>query len=347
MKNQRIKSNWMKFLLLVLLAMLLYWRIFIAYSKEKIEIEYNLTKLNLDSFAQEDSDVLFDYLTKSSEWHVFPFSGTTIAARRIKSKTCHPVKTSFPDLNFIGIIAYNREPFLNSYRDVSVDLNGSNVNESKYYDKNILAKIGLFKYYFDSSKQKDIFASNLTIESENKRLILNANEMSEDMYRTETTNFLYDVKQQLEKLARHSLNRNVDLSILPYNSYVLSNNSIFLVNKSQDSLDLGVYNISGYVNEGEKGFVSIKVISRSNDEKIQDSGFKESADVEFVGWSNNPEQKFNFCLAVKLGARYPTPETAEAEFQVWFKPANSNKERMLFSQIKTVKIWVDHGLWQR
>jgi hypothetical protein len=347
MKNQKAKHNWMKLLLAIILSsiclILSFNTLTIDEVDDKTKINFSIPKLNLNLFAKENKDVLFDYLTKSSEWHVFPYSGMTIAAKRSNGKMCNPIHRFGQPLDFIGIIAYNEGYFSKSYNEVPDKLGGFNVRESKYNDKNVRVKLSLSE---DSrSEMKNALASKLTIESDNKRLVLNVNEVSEDMRRTKTSSFLYTTQQELEKLTSYSPSKKIDELILPSASTILSENSIFSIQQNPDFFKSTVYHISGYVNEGEKGLISTRVINRSNNKvNIQYSDYgnsPNSPEVEFVGWSDNPKQKFNFCLAVTLGGRYPTPGNAEAEFQVWFKPANNNnKERMLFSQIKTVKVWV-------
>jgi hypothetical protein len=302
--------------------------------KAQSSIKYKIPNLNLDTFSEEKKDILFDYLSKSSEWHVFPVVGMTIAAKREKSKTCNPVQKHFPRSDFTGLIGYAGNNPLSSDSDII----HYPIGETRANDKEIV-NLSLYKYIGKSDAPpgyEPSLGSKLIIESKNKKLILNANEISKNTSRKSTTNFLYDIKGKLEKLAAYSLAKKNYESLLPPGSILVSERSIISIQKGEES-SLGEYNIHGYINAMEKGLIKIKVINLSGDINIQHSGFKDSTDTEYVGWSTNPMQKFNFCLAVQLAARFESPTIANAEFQVWFKPANG-KERMLLSQSQTVDL---------
>jgi hypothetical protein len=173
----------------------------------------------------------------------------------------------------------------------------------------------------------------LIIESKNKKLTVTADEISKDTPRVNTTKFLNATKEQLDKLANiPSTENKVDESLLPVGSVVLSDRPIISIQNEGD-FESGVYKVSGYINEGEKGLITLKVIEKNHD-RIYRADFTGS---EYVGWSTNPMQKFNFCLGVKLWARFGNPERAEAEFQIWFKPADNSPERTIYWQTKTVK----------
>jgi hypothetical protein len=306
--------------------------------KAQSNIKYKIPNLNLDTFSEEKKDILFDYLSKSSEWHVFPVGGMTIAAKREKSKTCNPVQKHFPRSNFTGLIGYAENNPLSSNSDISGAIHHYPIGETRAND-NERVSLPLYKYIGSSDAPpgyEPSLGSKLIIESKNKKLILNANEISKNTSRKSTTNFLYDIKGKLEKLAAYSLAKKNYESLLPPGSILVSERSIISIQKGEES-SLGEYNIHGYINAMEKGLIKIKVINLSGDINIQHSGFKDSTDTEYVGWSTNPMQKFNFCLAVQLAARFESPTIANAEFQVWFKPANG-KERMLFSQSQTVDL---------
>jgi hypothetical protein len=87
--------------------------------KAQSNIKYKIPNLSLDTFSEEKKDILFDYLSKSSEWHVFPVGGMTVAAKREKSKTCNPVQQYFPRSNFTGLIGYAEKNPLSPNPDIS------------------------------------------------------------------------------------------------------------------------------------------------------------------------------------------------------------------------------------
>ena len=318
-------------------------------SNSQYSIQYGIPKLNLDTFAEEKKDILFDYLTKSSEWHVFQSSGATIAVKREESKSCNPVHRGFPKSYFTGLIAHQEGKSSNSSPDIAYVLHYYTINDTESATKsttkandNKTVNLWLHKYTGSVSLDNS-FGSKLIIESKNKKLVLNANEISEGIGRKNTTKFLSNTKKQLEKLTDYSSRGKNHESFLPLGSILLSKQSTISIQQDLHAVfSPGVYNISGYINEGEKGLVKIKVIDRSNGTKIQESGFEDGPDTEYVGWSTNPMQKFNFCLAVSLGSRhgFDNPDRVKAEFQVWFSPTNGKQERMLFSHTQIVDLWM-------
>jgi hypothetical protein len=61
------------------------------------EIEYSIPKLNLNSFSESRKDILVDYLSQSSEWHVFPLYKTIIAKKRSANSKCEPTTEFSPE----------------------------------------------------------------------------------------------------------------------------------------------------------------------------------------------------------------------------------------------------------
>lgn len=305
------------------------------------QIEYSIPNLKLDVFAEEKKDILFDYLTKSSEWHVFPDSGMTIAVKREKSTNCAPINKGFPNSDFTGLIAYKEGKILKSYPDISTILHSDRNTVTTANDNE---KVNLLLHEYpgaDSTGFKDSLLSKLIIESKNKKLAVNANEISKEPSRKTTTTFLYALKQKLEKLASFSTAPKKHESLLSSGSFVMSERSIMSIQADEDRFK-GEYKISGYVNAMEKGLIKIKVINLNDNTNMRHPGFEEEyTHVEYVGWSTNPMQKFNFCLAVNLESRDESLIQTNAEFQVWFKPANSNQERMLLSQSKIVDLFLN------
>jgi hypothetical protein len=312
-------------------------------NKAQSNIKYKIPNLNLDTFSEEKKDILFDYLSKSSEWHVFPVEGMTIAAKREKSKTCNPVQKHFPRSDFTGLIGYAGNNPLSSSSDISGIIHHYPIGETRAND-NERVGLSLYNYIGKSDAPpgyEPSLGSKLIIESKNKKLILNANEISKNTSRKSTTNFLYDIKGKLEKLAAYSLAKKNYESLLPPGSILVSERSIISIQKNEDGFT-GDYKISGYVNAMEKGLIKIKVINLNDNTNMRNPGFeKDGTHVEYVGWSTNPMQKFNFCLVVNLESRDESLIQTNAEFQVWFKPANSNQERMLLSQSKIVDLWLN------
>lgn len=334
MKNSKTK-NFIKYFLVILVVTYTILSSLNRYPtpKDIVAFQYNIPKLNLDIFSEDRKDILLDYLTKSSKWHVFPLSGRIVAARRSDSKTCNLAYKTSSDSKFAGMISYPQISLFGSAVDAPDSMWYYPVQISKAND-NSRVELSLEKV-FDSSGSKNSFGSKLIIESKNKKLTVTADEISKDTPRVNTTKFLNATKEQLDKLANiPSTENKVDESLLPAGSIVLSDHPIISIQNEGD-FESGVYKVSGYINEGEKGLITLKVIDKNHDRIISRAYFTES---EYVGWSTNPMQKFNFCLQVKLWARFGNPERAESEFQIWFKPADNSPERTIYWQTKTVKL---------
>jgi hypothetical protein len=299
---------------------------------KKIYTQYKIPNLNLDFFADNRRDILIDYLTKSSEWHVFPIYETIVAIKRSESKTCNPVIVPFP-----SSYPYRTIPGLGDFLDLYADT--SKIRESSSVPRNMATENSQITLTMENPSepsdnihaQSDALLSDLIIESKNKKLSLHSFDNSEDIHRPITTKFLASTSKELEKLIKFTGKGTqfADQSILPLGSTLISPQPMILV--EQRSRYHGEYNVSGYLNPGQKGFIYLEVIYNKTGKKVFPSQ-KESTNAEYIGWSNDPNQKFNFCIGVQLRGSADEAMNVPVDFQIWFKPANRSPEKMLIQK---------------
>ncbi len=80
----------------------------------------------------------------------------------------------------------------------------------------------------------------------------------------------------------------------------------------RDEFHEGMYVVSGYVNPGEKGYISLRVFHVPSGEEL-DGDVHSWSTVQYVGWSRRPEDKFPFCIDLQAPS-YLTPEESKLEF---------------------------------
>jgi hypothetical protein len=299
---------------------------------EIVHAQYKIPNLNLDFFADDRRDILIDYLTKSSEWHVFPIYETIVAMKRVKSKTCNPVMASFPSSYPDRTI-----PGLGSFLDLYADT--SKIRESSSVPRNMATENSQITLTMENPSepsdnihaQSDALLSDLIIESKNKKLSLHSFDNSEDIHRPITTKLLVSTSKELEKLVKFTKKGNqiADESILPSGSTLISPQPMILVEQPQDQFP-GEYNVSGYINPGQKGFIYLKVIHNRTGKILLSE--QESTNAEYIGWSNNPNQKFNFCIGAELRGSADDARNVPVDFQIWFKPEDRSPEKMLIQK---------------
>jgi hypothetical protein len=300
---------------------------------EIVHTQYKIPNLNLDFFADDRRDILIDYLTKSSEWHVFPIYETIVAIKRSESKTCHPVIVPFPSSYPYGAI-----PGLGDFLDLYADT--SKIRESSSVPRNMATENSQITLTMENPSepsdnihaQSDALLSDLIIESKNKKISLHSFDNSEDIHRPITTKLLVSTSKELEKLVKFIKKGNqiTDESILPTGSTRISPQPMILVEQPQ-SRYRGEYNVSGYLNPGQKGFIYLEVIYNKTGKKVFPSQ-QESTNAEYIGWSNNPNQKFNFCIGATLRGSADEPSNVPVDFQIWFKPEDRSPEKMLIQK---------------
>jgi len=136
--------------------------------------------------------------------------------------------------------------------------------------------------------------------------------------RRETTRLLAAVNAELKALlaSKAARERGFDPALLPAGSMVINKDDQLTL---ADGMQPGIYMVSGYINPGERGNVYLRVFNEQTGEEVM-LDMEKARTVEYIGWSDKPEEKFWFqseawCKVGDWEHEYP------ARFEVWFEPA--------------------------
>lgn len=300
-----------------------------------------LPALFINSFTGEKKQLLIRQLSSSAEWHVMRWEDDKLVAihRQKIDQNFQPISRiggfirNFPNFNpkearillqLDPIKPTNMTPWYKGWYRVGTDGDRA-VQVQPYYpyskDKDI-------KSYQENLEDFGL-ESYVVLKSRNQELGLEVFEESLDPKRTFTRSTIEQVSNTLKRLAQSKIApvRGFDPGLLPSGSMLNSQEP-----RLEISGDFGLYRAAGYVNPGEKGYIYLVAYEFSSGEL---ASAREPKKGEYVGWSDNPLEKFFFCAEVH-------PSTGEdeeflAEFQVWFHPSSGGAERLLVS--KTAKVF--------
>jgi hypothetical protein len=301
--------------------------------------KFKIPNLHLGYFSKDKKDILLDYLSKSSEWHVYPAYSTIIANKRKK----HSCKNRVPELtlnpsrypnNLLPVLGVN---FIDLYPDTNKfpkNTNNKGINTEIEVVEG--SDITLNKWRTGKSENSsdsliydmNFFTAYLTVKSNDKKLTLHAFNSSQNNIGSSITSFLNSTSEELRRLAKYSeKNQPIDLSILPSESIITSSRQVVNI----DMLGAGGdHNVYGYINPMQKGFIYLKIIRKDTNKVIRFD--KEGSNAEYVGWSSDANQKFNFCIGAHLRGYNEDIRPVLTEFQLWFQPSDNTPEHMLYTK---------------
>jgi hypothetical protein len=304
-----------------------------TYKKTIKRHKFKVPDLYLGYFSEDKKNILLDYLSKSSEWHVFPLHGTVLAYKRTDILCEREVISVIPSRHKNNIIPDLGGDFINLYPEInklSKQVNSENISNEN--TEILLKEVKIHQEEIPSNGfvEKGNVNTSLVVNSSSQKLALHTNEYHSDLreFSSTKTSFLNSTSRELKQLANHSNrgDRLTDLSILPYGSMITSSQQIINIK----DMGAGYHSISGYINLLQKGFVYLKIIRKdSNEVWISD---KEGSNAEYVGWASNINQKFNFCIATKLRGYGNDENPILTEFQLWFKPDDNSSERLVHTK---------------
>jgi hypothetical protein len=101
----------------------------------------------------------------------------------------------------------------------------------------------------------------------------------------------------------------------------------------------GLCQVNAYVNPGEPGYVHIKAFAESTNRQLcAEDIYRRS--TEYVGWSDNPLDKFFYNANITICDEHPAEKTGKfpARFELWFHPDGEETERKLLEVTRTVSI---------
>ena len=282
----------------------------------------------------ENKLILQDYLASSKDWHVAPIDGTVVAIPRMKGAGCEPLRLVQPGGYSDSIFPFPKTSLLNLNPPPNTRFDQSLKN---VFHENSTA-------YLSMKKNEDGYLSSLTIiKNENIGFMVQVFEDSLDASRSFTTNLLMDISSQMGKIKKVASSdvSNVDLSILPPGSAIISPSEKISIENSRDER-FGMYIVSGYINPGERGFIYLKVNRKADGKSINmfSKDETEGTNAEYIGWSKNSKQKFNFCLAASLQGGPNDSGKILSEFQIWFRPSNGGLERLLHKKTLLANVYL-------
>jgi hypothetical protein len=267
-------------------------------------------------------DRLLRQLAASSAWHVGQERGL-IVATRIDAQEGETAET---DSNF-GI---QMRLFLGGYRlagDIEqVGLGKAGVTE---------VKLPIFpdKYLAGSDSRLEVVAG------EGEAFVgIEIFELSKDEQRKLTREALSRVVGELETFKQKSaeVEENGFIQALtPVGSVVNMEGPGSL--KVEDGMQKGIYEVSGYLNPGEPGYITIEVIYNKTGIPIAHE-IMAIRTMQYVGWSKDPRQKFAFKTEVTLNEMVPETEGKDLDvtFRVVFHPLQT---RVLLEKQQRASTW--------
>jgi hypothetical protein len=293
-----------------------------------------IPNLHLNYFSKGRKDLLFRYLASSSEWHVTSINGSLLALQRESSSTCNPIVMPLPSSYPYGVIPFSGGGTLFNFSP-EINRHWYAYPENKGYPENRVDEGKTISLKMEKWRS---IGSSLIVEAHDKSLNLAISEGSDDISRKYTHKILTNISHQLEKLAnfKSMSAQEIDSSILPLGSVKYSQDQIISIKERSR----GDFIVSGYINPGKKGFVYLKVIISETPEHIfyaDTSG----TNAEYVGWSIDPKQKFNFCLGAASLNGYQkdqkeSSKNVPADLQLWFHPSDGSPESIIFRQSMTI-----------
>ncbi len=232
-------------------------------TKKTVEhVKFKIPNIHLDYFSNDKKDILLDHLVKSSEWHVFPVYGTIIAKYRGKNNHCEDKKVQdrYIPSKYSGSVPDLSGNFINLYPDRNKHPERIQAMNEATENSNILLKRVRFRIYkqepSDGDIKSDTVNTDIIVNSNNKKIAVFASQYNSTQ--ASTTSFLDLTSKKLNQLADLSEKGDslTKLSILPPKSTIVSPRQLVNI----DKLGWGAYNVYGYINTTQKGFIYLKVI---------------------------------------------------------------------------------------
>jgi hypothetical protein len=190
--------------------------------------------------------------------------------------------------------------------------------DSQYY------KVGEQEIKTKHNRNSSRYESYFVIESEEENNItIEISESSEDNGRVFTTWAIGDILDEF----RRAKYFNSNFSISEYENEL----------EITSGLQGGIYNLFGFVNPGQAGYVYIKAFEATQDIPLSSNDL-ETQTREYVGFSGNNNEKFlyNSYFIISEGSwgnYYP------ARFELWFVPLDDEPERKIAEDIFLIEGW--------
>lgn len=270
----------------------------------KVQLDIQDTTLNLFS-DEKNKELLLRHFASSVEWKVGRFNGNF----RIDKAPLCAVKKNIKGLTF--------ETHMNGYMENPTEVvDAASIHfrfekdENKW--KTTEYKVGTINTLLtiDSSKfSGDRYFSAVLIKGRGVDIYLS--ETGKDKNREFTKKTIIELNDLMKKLLNsESVKlRGFDPELMPKGSFIISDEPEVVITGSG-----GHYNIKGYINPSEKGFIYARAYNPKTKEDLINEYFKQSS-IEYTGWSDNPKEKFSFDIETSIQS---ATLAQKAIVEIWF-----------------------------
>jgi hypothetical protein len=289
----------------------------------------------LDLFTGEKKELLLRYLCSSAEWRVTRFGetpaieGTLVALKRKRDQngwqtTLHGYVADFTaSILLQSRVMLRLEPYKPRSEDGWI--------RSKSYETGEVGDASIPLNLYQPKYEQPGIESYLVLEGNGAWLEIYEQAESEDRAFTQRT--IDEANEELGQL----MEKGFSSSLLPPGSMIIADTNQIIID---DGMQPGIYMVHGYINPGKPGWVYFKVFNTETGVEVMYE-MEQKRTIEYVGWSDNPREKFFFdsevwCKEGDWEHSYP------ARFELWFVPEegeDGSGERLLASAGRSIYGW--------
>lgn len=280
---------------------------------------------SLVKLAREHPALLRRYLASSAAWRVFTDSGKHFATRRWKlggdwTMNLHGYYSRFD----LDILAKERHPDFQTRLTLGFDgkpwFENAATTRLKPGDTRPL----------ELREGNDRDTSHCVIDAEPVAVEIFEERGGKERRLTKAS--LAELEKELAPLAA-SPTWDTARSLLPEGSITHGAPSLEL----SDSFQGGIYDTIIRVNPGEPGRVYLKAFEATRCTPLSSSRLKKDS-TEWIGWSDNPDEKFLSNTHIMIGEG-DWEKYYAARFEVWFVPDSGTPERKLLEKNFKIEGW--------
>jgi hypothetical protein len=290
----------------------------------------------LNQMVGLNKEKLFRYLSSNAAWHVTQFDAAHFntpglaAMKREKQREEKWIASSFAT----GYVLYPSQQ-LQTRILLRLDESSREPQSFGHYQTAKAGQRSVELKLYDPGYVQPAYESYLVIQGK-EGVSLELFEQARIPKRIFTRSAISEINSALRKLiqSKFSDSEGLDLSILEPGSVKKTEKEEMEIENGNQP---GIYRVHGYVNPRQKGYIFLKVINLETHQEVL-LPREQKYTVEYIGWSNNQIDKFNFnveafCKRGDWSHEFP------AEFQVWFHPSNGDPERMLLIKERRIYGW--------
>lgn len=291
-----------------------------------VDIDASDTTLNL--FIGENKEILLRYLASDSDWWLTRLCETEFDRGKIAAIKRSATGQFHESQNNRVMLSFEKYDFSGIFSRL-----GWRPKEDEYqsgYVGGPPVKLKIYKPRYDQAGLESYLVLNGT------EISLEIREQLADKDRNVTVKAIEEINDKLRRLITSEIikKKGYDETLFAKGSVkITQDNEIDIKDGSQP----GIYITSGYLNPGEKGYIYLKVFNIETNEEVM-LPHEQKKTIEYVGWSNNPDEKFYFNVVAmcKVG---DWDHQFLGRFEVWFTPTNNSPERLLIQTSRKIYGW--------